>query len=45
MGQREYIYEHPPRRSAKYDLYTSADGIQGGSGEDVDLIIDAVIRN
>ena len=35
---REYIYEHPPRRSAKYDLYTlGADGIQGGSGEDADF--------
>ena len=35
---REYIYEYPPRRSAKYDLYTfGADGIEGGSGEDSDI--------
>jgi len=35
---REYIYEHPSRRSLKYDLYTlGADGIEGGSGEDADV--------
>ena len=35
---REYIYEHPSRRSLKYDLYTlGADGIEGGSGEDSDI--------
>ena len=35
---REYIYENPPRRSKKYDLYTlGADGLEGGSGEDSDI--------
>jgi|TARA_Y100000389_G_scaffold150824_1_gene150453 general secretion pathway protein G len=35
---REYIYEHPPRRSKKFDLYTlGADGMEGGSGEDTDI--------
>ena len=35
---REYIYEHPSRRSFKYDLYTlGADGVEGGSGEDSDI--------
>ena len=37
-GRREYIYEYPSRRSAKYDLYTlGADGLEGGSGEDSDI--------
>ena len=35
---KEYIYEYPPTRSSKYDLYTfGADGIEGGSGEDADI--------
>ena len=35
---REYIYEYPPRKDSKYDLYTlGADGIEGGSGEDADI--------
>ena len=35
---REYIYENPPRRSKKYDLYTlGADGMEGGNGEDTDI--------
>ena len=35
---REYIYEYPPRKDSKYDLYTlGADGIEGGSGEDTDV--------
>ncbi|MFL2715535.1 MAG: type II secretion system major pseudopilin GspG [Gammaproteobacteria bacterium] len=35
---RQYIYEHPSRRSLKYDLYTlGADGIEGGTGEDADV--------
>ena len=35
---REYIYEYPSRRTAKYDLYTlGADGLEGGSGEDADV--------
>jgi len=35
---RDYIYEYPGRRSAKFDLYTlGADGLEGGSGEDADV--------
>ncbi|MAD47959.1 MAG: type II secretion system protein GspG [Gammaproteobacteria bacterium] len=35
---REYIYENPPRKGKKYDLYTlGADGMEGGSGEDTDI--------
>jgi general secretion pathway protein G len=35
---RQYIYENPPRRSKKYDLYTlGADGMPGGTGEDTDI--------
>jgi general secretion pathway protein G len=35
---REYIYENPPRRAKKYDLYTlGADGMPGGTGEDSDI--------
>jgi len=35
---REYIYENPPRKSKKYDLYTlGADGVPGGTGEDTDI--------
>ena len=35
---REYIYEYPPRKSKKFDLYTlGADGMEGGSGEDTDI--------
>ena len=35
---REYIYEYPPRKDSKFDLYTlGADGIEGGSGEDADI--------
>jgi len=35
---REYIYENPPRKSKKYDLYTlGADGMPGGTGEDTDI--------
>ncbi|MDA7700910.1 type II secretion system major pseudopilin GspG [Gammaproteobacteria bacterium] len=34
----EYIYENPPRKSKKFDLYTlGADGVEGGSGEDTDI--------
>ncbi len=34
----EYIYENPPRKSKKFDLYTlGADGAEGGSGEDTDI--------
>ena len=34
----EYIYENPPRKSKKFDLYTlGADGMEGGSGEDTDI--------
>ena len=34
----EYIYENPPRKSKKFDLYTlGADGVEGGSGEDADI--------
>ena len=35
---KEYIYENPPRKSKKFDLYTlGADGMEGGSGEDTDI--------
>jgi general secretion pathway protein G len=35
---REYLYEFPPRKSKKYDLYTlGADGMEGGSGDDTDI--------
>tara|TARA_B100001175_G_scaffold99836_1_gene84542 strand:- start:4823 stop:5266 length:444 start_codon:yes stop_codon:yes gene_type:complete len=35
---RDYIYEYPGRRSAKFDLYTlGADGLEGGSGKDADV--------
>ena len=35
---RESIYENPPRKSKKYDLYTlGADGVPGGTGEDTDI--------
>ena len=35
---REYIYEHPSRKSQKFVLYTlGADGMEGGSGEDTDI--------
>jgi general secretion pathway protein G len=35
---REYIYEYPPRKSKKFDLYTlGADGLEGGSGDDTDI--------
>jgi len=34
----EYIYENPPRKSKKFDLYTlGADGMEGGLGEDTDI--------
>ena len=37
MG-REYIYEFPPQKSKKFDLYTlGADGMEGGSGDDTDI--------
>ena len=35
---REYLYEFPPRKSRKFDLYTlGADGMEGGSGDDTDI--------
>ena len=35
---REYLYEFPPRKSKKFDLYTlGADGMEGGTGEDTDI--------
>ena len=35
---KEYIYENPPRKSKKFDLYTlGAYGMEGGSGEDTDI--------
>ena len=35
---REYLYEFPPRKSRKFDLYTlGADGMEGGSGDDADI--------
>lgn len=35
---REYLYEFPPRKSKKFDLYTlGADGMEGGSGDDTDI--------
>lgn len=35
---REYIYEYPPTRSIKFDLYTlGADGLEGGTGENADI--------
>ena len=35
---REYIYEFPPQKSKKFDLYTlGADGMEGGSGDDTDI--------
>ena len=35
---REYIYEYPPRKSKKFDLYTlGAEGMEGGSGDDTDI--------
>lgn len=35
---REYIYEYPPRKSSKYDLYSlGADGLEGGTGENSDI--------
>ena len=34
----EYIYENPPRKSKKFDLYTlGAAGMEGGAGEDTDI--------
>ena len=36
--RREYLYEFPPRKSKKFDLYTlGADGMEGGTGEDTDI--------
>ena len=35
---REYIYEYPPQKSNKFDLYTlGADGMEGGTGDDTDI--------
>ena len=35
---REYLYEFPPRKSRKFDLYTlGADGMEGGTAEDTDI--------
>ena len=35
---REYLYEFPPRKSRKFDLYTlGTDGMEGGSGDDTDI--------
>ena len=35
---REYLYEFPPRKSRKFDLYTlGADGMEGGTGDDTDI--------
>ena len=35
---REYLYEFPPRKSKKFDLYTlGADGMEGGSVDDTDI--------
>ena len=35
---RGYIYEFPPQKSKKFDLYTlGADGMEGGSGDDTDI--------
>ena len=35
---REYIYEFPPRKSKKFDLYTlGSDGMEGGTGDETDI--------
>jgi len=35
---REYLYEFPPRKSKKFDLYTlGSDGMEGGTGDDADI--------
>ena len=35
---REYLYEFPPSKSRKFDLYTlGADGMEGGTGDDTDI--------
>ena len=35
---REYLYEFPPRKSKKFDLYTlGSDGMEGGTGDETDI--------